>query len=246
MAARADYGLDAPRIVKKFFWRGITFLLFGFGLYSMNQADAGAAAAAGRLFGILGSIGAAFLLTSIVMYVSSRLVKPKLRDQLLDKISWRGDERVLDVGCGRGLMLIGAAKRLKTGRATGADIWSQEDLKENTPEALKANAQAEGVAERIKVDNADARKLPYPDGHFDVVLSSLAIHNIKEVAEREKALAEMWRVLKAGGTMVIYDIFHVSDYVKFLAAKGAAILEQSGTMFYWMVPSKWVVVKKTG
>jgi cyclopropane fatty-acyl-phospholipid synthase-like methyltransferase len=45
----------------------------------------------------------------------------------------RGDETVLDVGYGRGLHLIGAAKRLTTGKAPGVDIWQAEDLSGNLP-----------------------------------------------------------------------------------------------------------------
>ena len=48
------------------------------------------------------------MLTSAVMVWSSRVGKLKLRDTLLDGLTWRGDENVLDVGCGRGLLLIGA------------------------------------------------------------------------------------------------------------------------------------------
>ncbi len=59
------------------------------------------------------------------MVWSSRVAKLKLRDRLLDSLALKGDEKILDVGCGRGLLLIGAAKRLKTGKATGIDVWSR-------------------------------------------------------------------------------------------------------------------------
>lgn len=61
--------------------------------------------------------------------------KLRSRDRLLDGLALRGDETVLDVGCGRGLLLIGAAKRLTTGTAVGVDIWQTEDLSGNRPEA---------------------------------------------------------------------------------------------------------------
>ena len=68
---------------------------------------------------------------------------------------WRGDEKVLDVGCGRGLFLIGAAERLTTGKATGVDIWQSEDLSNNTGDAVMANAKAEGVAAKVKIETAE-------------------------------------------------------------------------------------------
>ncbi len=62
------------------------------------------------------------------MIWDSKVGKLWSRDRQLDGLKLRGDELVLDVGCGRGLLLIGAAKRLTTGKAVGVDIWNAEDL----------------------------------------------------------------------------------------------------------------------
>ena len=63
-------------------------------------------------------------------------------------------------------MLIGAAKRLKSGKATGIDIWSQQDLSGNSADAVKQNAKIEGVNDRVRIETSDARKLVYPDGQL--------------------------------------------------------------------------------
>src|SRR5436309_13008597 len=109
-AGKPDYGLDAPGVVKSMFSRAAWCLGLGFALYFVNHTDY--PAVAGRLLGVLGTMGLIFLATGLVMVWSSRVAKLHLRDRLLDSIAFRGDERVLDVGCGRGLMLIGAARRL--------------------------------------------------------------------------------------------------------------------------------------
>ena len=114
--------------------------------------------------------------------------------------SCSGDEKVLDVGCGRGLMLIGAAKRLKSGKATGIDIWSQQDLSGNSADAAKQNAKLEGVADACGSRPATRASWFIRTANYDVVMSSLAIHNIPEREEREQAVREMWRVLKPGGS----------------------------------------------
>ena len=72
-------------------------------------------------------------------------------------------------------MLIGAAKRLNSGKATGVDIWRGEHISGNRPEATWQNARAEGVAGRIKLKDGDARALPFGDATFDVVVSSLVV-----------------------------------------------------------------------
>ena len=205
-----------------------------------NSSTAGTNALVSMLF----AIGVTFLVVAAVMVWSSRVAKLKLRDRLLDSLSWRGDETVLDVGCGRGLLLIGAAKRLKSSKATGVDIWQSEDLSGNSQEATLSNAKAEGVGGRVKIENADARKLPFPAASFDVVLSSLAIHNIDSSQERAKALREIARVLKPGGRVVIFDIFHTAEYAKAFQQLGLADVELSGPSFLWCVPNRTVTARK--
>src|SRR5439155_9251689 len=81
----------------------------------------------------------------------SKAGKLRGRERLLDLVPWRGDETVLDVGCGRGLLLVGAARRLTTGRAVGVDLWRGVDLSGNRPEAPLENARLEGVEGRVDV-----------------------------------------------------------------------------------------------
>jgi len=137
------------------------------------------------------------------------------RDKLLDGIPWQGSEVVLDVGCGNGILLLSAVKRLTTGRGIGIDIWT-EGSGDNHPEVFNSNARIEGVADRVTLRNEDARHLPYENETFDVVLSGLTMHHMK--AEVNKAMREMSRVLKPGGWMAIYDepstVFYCSKLMR--------------------------------
>jgi arsenite methyltransferase len=125
--------------------------------------------------------------------------------ELLDELDLRGDEYVLDIGCGRGAVLISAAHRLPRGRATGADTWRLRDQTGNSRAAAERNAMVEGVSERAGFAAADARDLPFPPGSFDVVLSNLTFSNIHSSEERARALREAVRVLRPGGWMRIVD-----------------------------------------
>jgi ubiquinone/menaquinone biosynthesis C-methylase UbiE len=164
----------------------------------------------------------------------SKFGKVRERERLLDFLTWTGRERVLDVGCGRGLLLIGAAKRLTTGgggSAAGIDLWQEEDLSGNRPEATLENASLEGVADRIEVHTADMRQIPFPDGSFDTVLSMNAIHNIYSAPGRAKAIAEICRVLKPGGTVLIVDVRHIRQYAAALRAGGCTSVRRASSDF---------------
>ena len=86
---------------------------------------------------------------------------------------------VLDLGCGRGAVLLMASGRLTTGRAVGIDRWRKTDQSGNAAAATRRNAVAEGVADRVDLCTADFTALPFGDQSFDLVLSSVAIHNVK-------------------------------------------------------------------
>ena len=238
----ADYGIDAPILVKRMLTRAAWTLGVGLALYFINHNEYPETSA--KLLAVLGLIGLAFLATGAFMIWSSKVAKPQLRDRLLDSLELKGDEKVLDVGCGRGLMLIGAAKRLKSGKATGIDIWSAHDLSGNSPDAAKQNAKIEGVSDKVRIENGDARHMVYPEKNFDVVISSLAIHNIPDRDERRQAVREMWRVLKPGGKLLIFDIFHTADYANVLREAGATDVTLSGLGFLWCVPSRSLVARK--
>ena len=124
----------------------------------------------------------------------------------LDELELRGDERVLDLGCGRGAVLLMAAQHLTTGRAVGVDLWRSVDQSGNSMEATRRNAVAEGVADRVELHTGDLRALPFGDNEFDLIVSSMAIHNIPSSAGREKAIDEAVRVLRPGGRLAILDL----------------------------------------
>jgi len=158
--------------------------------------------------------------------------------RILDRLHLRGDEGVLDMGCGRGAVLTAVARRLSTGRVTGVDIWSIKDQSGNARDAALRNASLEGVADRVSIDTGDMRALPYPDATFDLVVSSLAIHNIRSNAERRRAVVEGFRVLKPGGRIVIADIRATAMYEEALRALGASNMERRrlGWRFWWGNP----------
>ncbi|MBL7261314.1 class I SAM-dependent methyltransferase [Paractinoplanes lichenicola] len=100
----------------------------------------------------------------------------------------------------------------------GVDLWRSVDQSGNDPARTLANAAAEGVT--VELITADLRTLPIATGSVDVVLSSLAIHNIPDDAGRTAAIAEAARILRPGGRLLIVDFRHAPAYGKQLIGLG--------------------------
>jgi arsenite methyltransferase len=151
---------------------------------------------------------------------STRQGKFALWAELLDDLRLRGDERALDMGCGRGAILSMLAKIVPHGRAVGLDLWRPQDQSGNSLEATWRNLDAEGVRNRCDLLTGDMRTMPFPDSTFDLVVSSLAIHNIKGHRARVQAIDEAVRVLKPGGRLLIADLMRTRAYAKRLRERG--------------------------
>jgi arsenite methyltransferase len=225
----------APIPAHRMFSRGGWTLAFALAVFYVNHTEY--PAVSWRVLAVLGIIAVGFLAAGFVILWSSRVGGLQIRDQLLDGLALTGDERVLDFGSGTGWMLIGAAKRLKSGKVTGLDLFGEAD-------AIKEKAKNEGVADKVRVETGDPAKLVYPDGNFNVVTSALALHRIPSDAARAQAIRQMWRVLKPGGRLAIFDVWHTGDYAEELRAAGATEVELSPMSFLWCLPGRSVTAKK--
>ena len=191
---RGSYGIDAPYVFVSLAIIVVVFLMFAIS----------AGISSGRWRTLLPALFMLFIVS--VVYHTTLRGKFLVWAELLDKLGLRGDERILDMGCGRGAVLLMAAQHLTTGRAVGVDLWRGEDQSGNSADATRRNAVAEGVGDRVELYTADMTSLPFDDDAFDVVVSSLAIHNIPSSAGRENAIDEAVRVLRPGGRLLIADI----------------------------------------
>lgn len=205
------YGIDAPNVVRNLaliggiFIFAASFILFRYD----NTKYIYFAFAAFFCFGLN------FLIPSILMIFSSMVGKAYVLKNLVNELDIKGNELILDIGCGRGMLSIIAARKLNKGQVIGIDIWSKKDQSNNSLQATMKNVVNEGVEGRFTAETCDMRQLKYQDNLFDIIISSLAIHNIENHNERTKALSEIARVLKPGGRIALLDFQHVSEYAQF-------------------------------
>ncbi len=120
------------------------------------------------------------------------------REGILDHARVEAGDRVLDVGCGTGTLALAAKRRVGPEGAVHGIDPSEEMVAR-----AKAKALREGLAVTFEV--ASAQKLPFDDASFDVVLSSLMLHHLPDLA-RKDAVREIRRVLKPHGRLLVVEL----------------------------------------
>jgi len=233
-----DYGLDAPPVIRNLTIAGIASIITGIILSFIIGSTQSFIAKTLLICGLL--TGACLLVTAALMVWSSKVGKIKFREHLIDSLELRGTETILDVGCGRGLLLTAAARRLTTGKAIGIDLWQSVDQSGNHPETTLENARAEGVVDRVEIKTGDMRELPFDDQSIDVVVSSLAIHNVPDKEGRAQAVCEIARVLKPNGRIALLDFEHTDEYTQTLRELGWHEVKLSGLFFQIFLPVRVV------
>lgn len=164
------------------------------------------------------SLLAAFCLTAFGYFCRARQlfsaegggIQNKVLDLLMSHIEWDGNGKALDIGCGSGALTIKIAKKYSRASVTGIDYWGKGW--DYSAKQCRANAQAEGVPSRTEFEHASASKLPFPDGTFDLIVSNLTFHEVKDSKNRLEVIKEALRVLKPGGRFVFQDLFLIERY----------------------------------
>src|SRR5579863_6844864 len=119
------------------------------------------------------------------------------RQKVLDLARLKPGEAVLDVGCGTGTLAITARRRVgHDGKVSGIDA---------SPEMIaRAGKKARKAGLEIEFRNESIEALPFPDGRFDLVLSTVMLHHLPRKV-RDAGLREIRRVLRPGGRVLIVD-----------------------------------------
>lgn len=231
---KVNYGIDAPKVIRNLILTGILLLILFF-LLSLD------------FFSFINFLKPSFISTGICLIIAGLLMvsyskygKFRHRDRILKLHQWKGDENVLDVGTGLGLLMIGVAKKLNTGKSYGIDIFNSYDLSDNTIEQTKANIDLENVADKTVIISENILKSHFNDNFFDVIISNLCLHNLYKLEERKKACQEISRILKPGGEAIISDFKHTSEYKKEFEKLGMNV-KKEGTYYFDTFPPLTII-----
>ena len=119
------------------------------------------------------------------------------RDRVLELVGIGQGQSLLDVGCGTGTLAIAARKQIGRQGGVAAVDASAEII-------ARARRKAEALGLQIAFTEAIAQDLPFPDASFDAAVSTTVIHCLP-VSARHQSYAEIARVLKPGGQLLLVD-----------------------------------------
>jgi len=142
----------------------------------------------------------------------------EINDLVIDLLEIKDSHRILDLGCGTGILSAKIAEKLKAeagGLSMGIDAAGK----------MVEGARKKRGSNTCKFEVAAAEDLPFDNGSFDSVVSTMFFHHI-QLDLKEKALFEAFRVMRPGGRLVIADmhmpthfmgalISHVSRWILF-------------------------------
>ncbi|MGX5563213.1 class I SAM-dependent methyltransferase [Bacillus thuringiensis] len=129
----------------------------------------------------------------------------KIHDLIVKKVNWDGKGKILDIGTGSGSLIIKLAMAFPKSFLTGIDYWGKNW--EYSRDQCQQNAEIEGVSGRINFLKASAAELPLQDDEFDIVVSCLTFHEVKDTKNKIEVIKEALRVLKPGGEFIFLDLF---------------------------------------
>ena len=231
---KINYGIDAPKVIRNLLGIGVLllliFLLLWFGFFPKINF----------LWASFLSPAICLIIAGLLMIAYSKYGKFKHRDRILGLHQWKGDEKVLDVGTGLGLLMIGAAKKLNSGKSYGVDIFNSYDLSGNTIDQTKLNIELEKVTDKTEVLSENILKPDFNDNYFDVIISNLCLHNLYKTEERKQACEEIYRILKPGGEAIISDFKHTGEYKKEFESLGMKV-QKKGTYFFDTFPPLTII-----
>jgi SAM-dependent methyltransferase len=219
---RGNYGVDAPAVPVTQATLGVVLLELGTRKIN-NQHDSGG-------WWLVGA-GVILLAIATVYVHTARRGRFLVWSEVLGGLNLVGDERVLDLGCGRGAVTTLAAARVPRGSVLGVDSFRARSRltssRGGTEDAIaRRNASLEGVADRVAFVQADLTRLNLDGNSFDLVVSGLGLSTVPDAEGRRAALEEAVRVTRPDGRLVLADVRHTDEYVEQLTELGCVQVEQ--------------------
>ena len=207
-------GFASPHAAREMYSRAAWTIAFAVVVYFINRAEYPGPAA--TLAVVITLIGVALAGIGYSLHWIATEGRKAVYAQIGNGLNLQGAERVLSLSHDLG---IEVAQQLKSGK-----VISLGDTAAN--EAARESAKNQGLIDRIRFESGDlTTKLSYPDANFDLILSSQALTDV----DRDKALRELLRVLKPGGSLTIHESSDITSFERPLRDAGVSSVTNTPT-----------------
>ncbi len=132
-------------------------------------------------------------------------LQDRIQNLILDYLQWEGEGKAIDIGCGDASLTIKLAARCPRVEITGIDFWGPSW--KYSLDACRKNVESAGLSSQIKFEKASAAHIPFQDESYDLAVSNLTFHEVRDLRDKRKVLKEALRVVKKGGRFVFQDLF---------------------------------------
>jgi SAM-dependent methyltransferase len=132
-------------------------------------------------------------------------LQERIQNLILEYLQWEGEGKAIDIGCGDASLTIKLATRYPHAAITGIDSWGPSW--KYSLDTCRRNVEFAGLSNQIKFEKASAARIPFQDESYDLAVSNLTFHEVREARDKRKVLKEALRVVKKGGTFIFQDLF---------------------------------------
>jgi len=159
------------------------------------------------------SIILSVLMTLLILYFSYAYYKlsPKggniqshVSGLVTERIDKTSTGRLLDIGCGSGILSVELALKCPDLKINAIDYWGS--MWGYSKEKCERLAKDYKVSDRISFERASASSLPFDNEIFDIVISNMVFHEVADTKDKREVIKEALRVLKEGGQFVFQDL----------------------------------------
>jgi SAM-dependent methyltransferase len=137
-------------------------------------------------------------------------VQERVHELVLAHASWNGAGKALDIGCGNAPLTIKLAQRYPAASVVGVDTWGKDW--DYSMQTCAENARRAGVDGQVSFRRGSAAALPFEDASFDLVVSNLVFHEVRDARDKRECIREALRVLKPGGVFALQDLLLLKPY----------------------------------
>lgn len=169
-------------------------------------------------------------------------IQGRVSDLVTQKIAIDSSGRLLDIGCGSGVLSVELALKCPQLTIQAIDYWGS--MWGYSKEKCEDLAEKYGTSDRICFEKGSASTLPFADETFDIVISNMVFHEVADAKDKREVIKEALRVLKKGGQFVFQDLFlseklygKTDDLLRYIERTGISSVSLEKTKDQIEIPS---------